>query len=129
MDRPLRRWNYASTGMEFHDRPAPLGFHGLHHVPQDAVDRVLVEDAHISVGRDVGLEALELQHVLHRLVLDHDGPEVRQARLGAYGVVFGVLDGDDVTRELVGKSLQRRQGGVQTRLGVFFVVSRQFRTS
>src|SRR3972149_1999787 len=74
----------------------------LDQIVQNAIDGVLIEDAKIAVPENVILQRLQFHAKPVGQVVDCDGPEIRQARLGADGGVFRDGDGDLVIGKLIG---------------------------
>jgi len=80
-------------------------------VSKDLVNGVLVKDSKSSVGLDVHLERFELEAKFVRAIVDRNGSEIRQSRLGAHRGVLRVRYANVVIRKLIRPALDGGQGG------------------
>src|SRR3569833_2024787 len=71
----------AAAGAELAAHHSPHGIAGFHHVFEDLVDDVFLEDAEVAVAEEVFLERFELEAAGARHVADGEVAEVRQASL------------------------------------------------
>src|SRR2546430_1823009 len=116
------RGGEAAARSEFAADDAPLGANGGDDVAEDFVDGVFVEDAEAAVGEEIHFQGFQLEAIFFRHVLDGDGAEVGETRLGTDGGVFGKACGDDVAGKLIRPSLKRGQFRVDAGASVLFGV-------
>lgn len=90
---------------------------------KDAVDGVLVKDAEIPVGVDIHFERFEFETGFVGHVVQRDGAEIRQIRLGANRRVLGNLDRDLIALILVWKGFDLRQRRIDPTLRMPLVVA------
>src|SRR5438105_14955263 len=103
------RGGEAAARSEFAADDAPFGANGGDDVAQHFIDGVFVEDAEAAVGEEIHFQSFQLEAIFFRHVLDGDGAEVGETRLGTDGGVFGKACGDDVAGKLIRPSLKRGQ--------------------
>ena len=101
--RPARldRGGQSAPRREFAAHHAPHRARCRHDVGQDAVHRILVEDAQIAVFQQIMLERFQLQAAVPRLVLDDDRAVIRQAGFRADRRVLRIARRDGVAGKLV----------------------------
>jgi hypothetical protein len=99
----------SSAGSEFASDTHRNRFASLDQVLKNAIDRILIEDAEIAVGRDVFLQGLEFQAPLVWNITHMDGPEIGQAGSRTNGCVFRKDDFDFIIRILIFPALDFRQ--------------------
>jgi hypothetical protein len=102
----------SSPGSEFTADTHRNRFAGLDQVPENAIDRIFIEDAEIAVGRDVFLQGFELEAPLVGNVTHVECPEIRQAGSRANGCVFWKDNFDFIIRILIFPALDLGQHGL-----------------
>jgi len=115
-----------APGIELARHGRPDGAAGFDDILEDAIDDVLIEDAQVPVGQEVFFQGFQFQDARLRLVINGQGPEIRQAGLRTDRGELRDLDLDLVTGELVGKGIDRRELLQKPGLGFFFGVSAHF---
>lgn len=110
--------------LPFHFRPHWL--RPLHHVLQNLVYDVLLEDSKITVGLQILLQRLQLQTALVRHVTDGQYAKVGKPGLRAHRRELRVIDHNLVPRKLVGPRLNLGELRVETREGVLSRITRRF---
>ena len=96
----------------------PPWFAGSGEIVQDAIDYVLIEDAHIAIGLKVEFETLQFDAAFVGDVFDFDGPEVRLAGFGADGGELrrDVLDNVIALRMRIVECFNIRHSAIQVTL-------------
>ena len=117
----------AAAGAEFAADDGPDGIAGFHHVFEDLVDDVFLEDAEVAVAEEIFLKRFEFEAAGAGHVANGEVAEVGQAGLGADGGEFGIVDDDFVVGELILPGLDFGEFEVEAGLGVIVGVARLWR--
>src|SRR2546425_7600417 len=93
----------SAARREFAADHTPFRPSGLDDIAQDAVHRILVEDAQVAIRQQVHLQSLQLQTQFSRLVVNGERAVVGQTGLRTYRGIFREACGDIVCRLLLEK--------------------------
>jgi hypothetical protein len=108
----------TAAGTEFAADNGPDGVAGFHHVFEDLVDDVFLEDAEVAVAEEIFLEGFEFEAAAAGHVADGERTKVRQSGLGADGCQFGIVDDNFVSGKLVLPGFDLRELEIEACLGV-----------
>src|ERR1035437_401628 len=90
-----------------------------HHIPQHAVDHVLLKNPQIAVLEQVHLVRFQLQAQLVGNVAQHQLAEIRQPGFGSHATELWLYDLNFVIAKLVGPGLDPGQCGIEAATCVF----------